>query len=508
MPVSRTIVSVFLLVQFSYLFAQQRSNDWVLGGWGATAYFPSAPGNEIDFLQGFADTINILKRMPFFITNSSIADSTGKVLFYTNGIYISNRNHDTLWNSTNFNPGAMTDFYEPGGLGNTQAAIAIPKPGSKSEYLLFHLSGELIVYHGTGPYYYPLQLSYSQVDMTFDNGLGGVDSLIKNVPVLFDTLYRGQITACKHANGRDWWIVVKKYLSDRFYKILVNPEGIQSVTSQEIGNQVGNGTILGMALFSPDGSKYAFTHVLDTIEFMQFDRCSGEFSDYEILTVPYTTPNLYWSLGCSFSPNSRYLYANTYKELFQFDTWASDIQTSVVKVADWDTLDPNLNYFFLEQLAPDGRIYISTFNSLEFKMYYIDQPDSAGMACNFNQVGISLNSPSNSLPNLPNYDLGPLAGSGCDTIVNIPTNATEIKKSSFRITPNPVFDWLNIIYQSPDDALFELFNINGHCVAAISLYHYFKNCLINVSSLPAGIYLAAVTVNGKKVWNEKVVVER
>ena len=81
-------------------------------------------------------------------------------------------------------------------------------------------------------------------------------------------------------------------------------------------------------------------------------------------------------------------------------------------------------------------------------------------------------------------------------------------RNIYSLAANLVSDWLNIIYQSSDDALFELFDINGHRVAAISLYHYFKNRLLNVSPLPAGVYLAEVTENGKRIWSEKVVVER
>lgn len=98
-----------------------------------------------------------------------------------------------------------------------------------------------------------------------------------------------------------------------------------------------------------------------------------------------------------------------------------------------------------------------------------------------------------------------------DDVSVVPQYADAINNPSqieLDIVNNPVSDWLNIVYQSPEDALFELFDINGHRVAAMSLYHYFKNRLLNVSSLPAGVYLGTVTENGKRVWSEKVVVER
>ena len=55
---------------------------------------------------------------------------------------------------------------------------------------------------------------------------------------------------------------------------------------------------------------------------------------------------------------------------------------------------------------------------------------------------------------------------------------------------------------------FNLYDINGKHVASISLFHYFKNRLLNVSELPPGVYLAAVSCKGERVWSEKVLVQR
>ncbi|MBK6483877.1 MAG: T9SS type A sorting domain-containing protein [Chitinophagales bacterium] len=91
-----------------------------------------------------------------------------------------------------------------------------------------------------------------------------------------------------------------------------------------------------------------------------------------------------------------------------------------------------------------------------------------------------------------------------------PPTAPQLSWStnSYRVAPNPVSDFLNVIYQSNEDALFELFDLYGKKVGAISLFHYFKNRLLNVSELPPGVYLAAVSCKGERVWSEKVVVQR
>ena len=105
-----------------------------------------------------------------------------------------------------------------------------------------------------------------------------------------------------------------------------------------------------------------------------------------------------------------------------------------------------------------------------------------------------------------NYDLDSLPGSDSCSVIYTNNVKPSETKNSYRISPNPATTWLNIVYETSADGLFELFDINGKRVAATNLYHYFKNRLIDVSNLPAGVYLATVTQNGKQVWREKVII--
>ncbi|HUM47169.1 MAG TPA: hypothetical protein PLD84_09580 [Chitinophagales bacterium] len=50
--------------------------------------------------------------------------------------------------------------------------------------------------------------------------------------------------------------------------------------------------------------------------------------------------------------------------------------------------------------------------------------------------------------------------------------------------------------------------MNGIEIATITLFHHFKNRLLNVSHLRNGVYVATVTCKGAKVWSEQVVVQR
>jgi hypothetical protein len=136
------------------------------------------------------DTSSIYRVMSFFITQTSICDTNGGLLFYTNGLTIGNSNYDTLENSLDFNPGGGTDFCEPDGLSACQGALIIPVPGNSQQYYLFHESGEFIFANNTSELQ-PLHLNYSVIDMSLDGGLGAIANNKKNVSLFEDTLTWG-----------------------------------------------------------------------------------------------------------------------------------------------------------------------------------------------------------------------------------------------------------------------------------------------------------------------------
>ena len=481
------------------LFAQNRSNVWEL----SYSINFNNPNSEIQFTNGIADTNAIFRIMAMAFTNASICDSAGNLILYTNGISIGNRNYDTLENSVNFNEGEQTTEDDLDGLVACQGAIFIPAPDSNKQYYVFYITGKTFVANNQLETQ-PLHLSYSKIDLTLDNGNGAIIDGFKNIHLVEDTLNWGRITACKHANGRDWWIVVHRYYSDLFYKFLLTPDQIFGPYQQEIGSVVTK-DIVGQSTFSPDGSKYAMVSPSNIIDYLQFDRCTGDFYDSQIIIPPDSTVGV---SGCSFSPNSRFLYASALDIIYQYDTWNADMANSVIKIATWDGFTdfgtPVL--FFNHQLAPDNKIYMGTFNGASY-LNIINSPDSFGLSCDFAPHSFVLPYFNDNVPNLPNYDLGPLEGSPCDTLFNS-TPIVSIDESNFRLVPNPAKEWLNIIYSTNEDCLLTLHDINGKQVASVSLFHYFKNRLLNVSELPPGVYLAAVSCQGERVWSEKVMVQR
>src|SRR6185503_20546152 len=148
--------------------AQNRTNVWMMG-YNYTQVYPDL---GFDFFDDTLHQFNFQRPMGFFLTNASICDTNGNLLFYTNGITIENANHDTLNNSIEFNPGWTTDYYDNGvtGLGLEGGAIIIPRPEHPDQYYLFSESGEIFTMP-FGSDINPLELRYSLIDMTLDGGL-------------------------------------------------------------------------------------------------------------------------------------------------------------------------------------------------------------------------------------------------------------------------------------------------------------------------------------------------
>jgi PKD domain-containing protein/type IX secretion system substrate protein len=244
----------------------------------------------------------------------------------------------------------------------------------------------------------------------------------KDKLLIEDTLAFGKLTACKHANGRDWWILVRK--DERFsrdvYRLLLSPQGVFNLGKQNAGPDIlySQGAV-GNVVFSPDGTKYVSHEIrfnpLNAIDIYDFDRCTGELEHLEHFTMD---DSIFLDGGASISPDSRYLYIVTQNIIYQFDLWASDIEATKTVVAEYDGFIgyPYASKFGIPQIGPNGKIYIASAATDTF-MHVINTPNQPGLGSHVAQHSIGLsNLNDKSIPNFPNYRLGPLDGSPCDTL--------------------------------------------------------------------------------------------
>ena len=398
------LITIFIFP--SLVHAQFHDNTWIFG------YSNNADTTDrfgISVITFFDGNINIVQNTDVFFnfssTNASFSDSLGRLQSFSNGLHIGNKE----WDIMNNGEGISTEYPEAIGAIWPQYNITIPQPGNTVSHLYVYQKDDYLPVLGACA----KQLSYAIVNMDSSQGLGTVvtrDSLI-----LKDTLSLGNVTTTRHANGRDWWILMNEFNSNRYYRFLVTPTGVIEYPVQTIGAPVFEG--VGQAVFSPNGMYYAqFSSISATegnyIDIYNFDRCSGLLSNHH----QYHVTDGYWG-GLAFSPNSRFLYVNQQFKCWQYDMQAPDIWASRKIVAEYDGfLSPYPTTFFFMQLAPDGKIYSCTVTGSNV-LHVIHNPDELGTNCNFQQHAVTMHTNNAlSIPNHPNYRLGPLDGSTCDTL--------------------------------------------------------------------------------------------
>ena len=181
----KSLLVLFFSLTVHNSSAQGINNLWLLGYNGSSG-IPWG-GTNIDFSSGSPVISYVNRSMNFSTSNGVISDSNGNLLFYTNGVYIANAQNDTMLNGGGLNPSSYTTSYGYlHGLSIAQGDLIIPFPNDSTKYYLFHLT---IDNGGALTYYF----YYSIIDMTLDNGLGGVIS--KNNILLSDALIPGAVTA-------------------------------------------------------------------------------------------------------------------------------------------------------------------------------------------------------------------------------------------------------------------------------------------------------------------------
>ena len=482
----------------SSAFAQQGINNLWMGGYGNGAP-PPWGAVDLDFISGGLIVSTPTRTIGFGRTNANITNANGDLLFSTNGTFVANALGDTLLNGSGLNPGPYADIY-PEGIHIAQGVLILPKPESPDIYYLLHMTIDNSMVINAE------HLLLTTIDMSLDGGMGGVVS--KNQPILDDDLNLGHLTAVRHANGRDWWVFCHKLDTDIYYRLLVTPSGITVDGTQAIGALREADT--GQTCFSPDGSKFAYYwgEPGEDLDIFRFDRCTGLF--YDPIYIPISDYD--GGMGVAFSPSGRYVYVSSIFDVYQFDTEAPDVAATMVHIAEWDStyspFPPLATLFDIAQLAPDGKIYIGTCNSTD-RLHVIHRPDSAGRACDTEPHGIAL--PllfDNSLPNHPNYHLGPIDGSVCDSLgINngISEEAFELAVHAY---PNPSTESFTLSYpaQSIVGAL-EVRDLSGRLVLQERIPQWSQVHRVQLADAVTGMYQCSMAWGAQRA-TVRIMLER
>lgn len=480
------------------IYAQEKwDNIWVLGylendsvgGYGGTMLNFSLGSPHVAYFPLGLDAASN--------GTAQICDSTGNFLFFSNGCEISNYAGQIIENGDQINPGYLHDQWcntiGVDSYKTRQGQIALPWPNRPGEYALFHLGW---YQNPDWPYNrYIRDFYYTHLDMNSNDSLGKV--LEKNVLLLQNNNLVDNLTAVRHGNGRDWWLIEPCGLTDSFFLFLLSPSGIEGpFIEQTAVHSNAIGYTAGQVVFSPDGSKYVRANYLDGVDIFDFDRCQGKFLSSERLPYPGDIGTV--SVGASISPSSRFLYVSTLNKLFQYDFFSNDIILSKTLVGQYDgfvdTMTSNLPVSFYQHLlAPNGNIYISVPNTT-FYFHVIHQPDMPGVSCDFRQHDLNLATRHGfCVPNFPFLHLYDAPGSLCDTlgISTTQTCCTPLKGelNKIYVFPNPTnTEKVNVLIPLSTNGRLKMINTSGQIIKDLNVSDK-EEVILDCSLISNGIYI-------------------
>lgn len=471
--------SLIVLISNLYCFGQNQASNWYFGIGAGVEFNSPAPsallGGQTSASEG----------------TSTISDSAGNLLYYSEGTTVWNKDHQVLLNGT-------------GLLGNqssTQSSIFVPSILEPNRICyLFTVNSGFVQGHNTAG------LRYSKIDYCLDSLNGGIIPGEKNIKIV-DTICE-KIAVARHANGIDYWVLTHKFFSNEFWALHLGQNGIQDTVVTAIGSfHDGNlsGTI-GQLKFSNNGDQVAIAagNDLDFLELFDFNKTTGVLSNFQPLDV-LNSGNVY---GVEFSPNDSKLYITTTStsqidmELIQFDLSAGSL--SAINSSQ-TSLSHNPNYASLRslQIGIDGKIYMtSLFN--DYYLASIENPNNPGLGCNFQDSSISLlgQYAGQSLPSfIAGFDYSN-SYSSCEV-----TNLTEefISKTA-SVYPNPAIEkaYLNVNSHKSTKLKVELYNFKGDVVS--SEYQTSTDKItISKNGLSEGFYLLKVYSNSEMIYSGTLV---
>jgi len=487
-------------------------------------FYPAHPQKQ-DYIWVFGDSAginfnNLVSPAPFTSVlqsagdenYSSISDKNGNLLFYLTGMEgpasSFTFNHSKVFNS-NFQLIVNGDSI-PSDRSLTQGTLILPSLSDTNQYYLFYLSRNL---SATG---YPPGLYYAVIDMSSNGGLGEIIS--KNNLIRSFSNISEKLSAIRHGNGRDWWILMHDYGNNAFYEYLLTPYGIDSIPAQNIGSSYINSSgIQGQMVFSKKGDKLCCAGTGQTgqdgiLDIFDYNRCTGILSNWINLN-----DSLFPFYGCSFSSNGNVLYASTLfspgRRLYQYDLTASNIVGSKILL-----FIGHVNYQIGgHQIGPDDKIYIaseynvqpdSIFSVHNMNLTVINSPDVYGSGCNISPYSFSLGGRRTKLdlPNMVNYNLSKDEGSPCDTIVSL--HSLISVQNGITVYPNPASDELNIDYfiNKESNSLFELQDIAGKKIFSEILNSSGHHVTLKTDKWEAGTYFYSIYNKNERIKNDKLII--
>ena len=330
---------------------QNSCTNWVFGYGCALSFATGVP-------VAFGGTLNTSAEPA-----AMMSDASGNLLFYSDGLKVYTATNTVMPNSN----GLLAGYSSHNG------AIAVPRPGSASQYFLFTVRN-----WEDGPTSNPV--NYSVIDMTLNAGQGDIPSGQKNIPVVLPgnptTMVEGE-ALIPHCNGTDWWYILNGdgTSSGKIFVTLVTSAGPVSTTVYNIG-MTPMGVPAGAITPTPDGTKLAMANLSSKqIAAYNFDRVTGAVTT---LLTPMAVNA--WA-DVALSPDGKLIY-------YSFDD-GTTVGVRQMEIATLQVRDILLNERCGIKPGPDGKIYLGSGGAAS--IHCINFPNNFN-TLSLNECGLNKNS--------------------------------------------------------------------------------------------------------------------
>jgi hypothetical protein len=322
-------------------------------------------------------SFNTADKAPVYLTNSAMktnegcavmSDWQGNLLFYTDGTTVWNRFHVQMPNGDNLD----------GNFSSTQSAIIVQKPRSEKFYYIFTVDCQG---KSNG-------MKYSLVDMDKDQKLG--DIILKNAPL--HNPVAEKISAVKHKNEKDVWVIAHEWKTSRFLSYLLTDTGVVNLPVISDVGTLHDGSDMnasGYMKFSSNGKRLALAiYDKGIVEIFDFDNKTG------ILSNPITIQSILYKTvyGIEFSPDVSKVYFSCAgfdnpSAIYQINLNAGSPQKVINSVQKVIQSAVYLLYHAM-QVGPDLKIYIAKRE--RYDLACINEPNKSYDKCGFDDVAVSL----------------------------------------------------------------------------------------------------------------------
>lgn len=381
-------------VSYAQSYLRKENNIWVGGG---DYWATGTAGSGLNFNSGVVQSINNGWNGNVYNDDNkgaaSICNAAGKLLFYTDGTIVWNKNHTVMQNGWDINNNGnllpntyFIDPYTAHSAFNRDGVVIVPMPGSSHKYYIFS-SPLLWNPPFTSPiFFWEGRIYCTVVDMELNNGLGAV--VANQRGRIIANAMAGNLHAVVGENCNYWLLAYSAAGSYHAYNITdsgIDTIPVISTLSPLLSNFVGELNV------TPDRKKLAMAAESEV-----------QVSDFDPATGTVSNDMLYGAQGCRFvcfSPNSTLMYLSGLIGIRQYNLITPSAPLNLLTINNLTAYEFNSPL----RLGPDNKIYLAYLDGSNTVPGYIQQPDVWGTGCQLSLfTGTSLPALEINHPSLPN----------------------------------------------------------------------------------------------------------